>query len=189
MLALVLCVAYALGCISPGWWLVRRTTGVDLRTTGSGATGATNAARVLGGKAFALVMTLDAVKAGIAILFARAVLQDPTWHSLAMPAVVVGHIWPATLRFRGGRGAAPLLGGSVALNPWFLAAAAVPAALVACFKRRTFAITSAAAAGGIACAWWLLPSLPDRIAFGISVAFVVIAHRSHFVKTSPSPVP
>ena len=189
MLAIALCLAYVLGCLSPGWWLVRRKTGADLRATGSGGTGATNAARVLGGWAFAVVLLLDAGKTAIAVLVARALLPGNPWHALAMPAAVAGHIWPAQLRFKGGRGAGPLLGGCVALNPWFLVAAAAPAALVAVFVRHTFALTTAAALGGIAAAWWLLPTTPERTAFAAAVALVVLAHRSHFVRAWHRPVP
>ncbi len=189
MLALALCLSYALGCVSPGWWLVRRTTGGDLRSEGSGGTGATNAARVLGPGGFVLVLLLDAAKAVLAVSLARRLTHADPWHALALPLVVAGHIWPVTLRFRGGKGAGPLLGGCVALNPWFAVAAAVPAALTAVFKRRTFAITSAAAAGGIGCAWWLLPDLPARVAFASAVGLVLVAHRTHFARMFNHSVP
>lgn len=189
MLLLPLCVGYALGCLSPGWWLVRRSTGTDLRAAGSGATGATNAARVLGGWAFVVVLLLDAAKAAAAVLVSRALVGPDPWYVLALPAVVAGHIWPAPLKFQGGRGAGPLLGGCLALNPWFAAAAAVPAALVAVVTRKSIAITSGATVGGIVAAWWLLPDLPDRVAFGAAVSLVILAHRSHFVRALRRPVP
>ncbi len=187
MLALVLLLSYALGCVSPGWWLVRRRTGGDLRASGSGATGATNAARVLGRGGFALVLALDAAKAALAVLLARWLVPPDAWPALALPAVIAGHIWPVTLRFRGGRGAGPLLGGCIALNPLFAAAAGVPAAVAALFTRRSFVIALAATLGGVAGAWWLLPARPERIAFGLSLALVVIAHAGHFAKIQPRP--
>jgi acyl phosphate:glycerol-3-phosphate acyltransferase len=189
MLSLALCAAYAFGCLSPGWWLVRRTAGSDLRATGSGMTGATNAARVLGNGGFALVLLLDAAKAAAAVLFARMLLPGDPWSALAMPAAIAGHIWPAPLRFKGGRGAGPLLGGCIVLNPFFALAAAVPAAIAGVVTRRRFVATVAAAAGGIAGAWWLLPSTPDRLAFALALAFVILAHRSYFVRPSRRPVP
>jgi acyl phosphate:glycerol-3-phosphate acyltransferase len=189
MLALALCAAYALGCLSPGWWLVRLVTGSDLRITGSGRTGATNAARVLGHGGFALVLLLDAAKAAAAVLVARLLVPGDPWSALAMPAAVAGHIWPAPLRFKGGRGAGPLLGGCIMLNPFFALAAAVPAGIAGAITRRRFVATLAAALGGIAAAWWLLPLTPDRIAFAIALALVVLAHRSYFVRASHRPVP
>lgn len=186
MLFVALGVAYVIGCLSPGWWLVRRATGRDLRETGSGGTGASNAARVLGAWAFAVVLLLDAGKAALAVLLARWIAPTAPWSALSLPAVVAGHIWPAQLRFKGGRGAGPLLGGVVALNPWFLAAAVAGAAIAALIKRRTFVITTGAAIAGIVAAAWLLPATPDRASFGLAVAFVVLAHRSHFVRVLPS---
>jgi acyl phosphate:glycerol-3-phosphate acyltransferase len=182
MLALALLLSYALGCLSPGWWLVRRATGNDLRTTGSGGTGATNAARVLGGRGFGLVLVLDVAKAAVAILLSGWLAPAQPWHVLALPAVVAGHIWPVQLGFRGGRGAGPLLGGCIALNPWFVAAAAVPAVVASVFTRRAIFLTLAAAIGSIVSAWWLLPQFEMRLSFALGLAFVVLAHRSHLMR-------
>jgi glycerol-3-phosphate acyltransferase PlsY len=184
MIVLALCLAYGLGCLSPGWWLVRRATGGDLRDQGSGGTGATNAARVLGGWAFATVLLLDAAKAAGAVLLARALASDTPWHVLALPAAVAGHIWPAPLRFRGGKGAGPLLGGAVALNPWFLAAAVAGAGLGAAVNRRVRVATTSAAVAGVAASPWLLPGRPERVAFAVAVALVVLAHRRYFMRPS-----
>lgn len=189
MLIVAVCLSYALGCLSPGWWLVRQATGADLRQTGSGGTGATNAARVLGPRAFVAVLLLDTAKAALAVVLSRWLLHSDPWYALAMPAVVAGHIWPAPLRFRGGRGAAPLLGAAVAFNLLFAVAAAIPAALVAAVTRRKLAITTAAAVGGIAAAFWLLRDQPARVAFGLAIAFVLFAHRSHFARALHRPVP
>lgn len=189
MLAIALLAAYALGCLSPGWWLVRRQTGGDIRSSGSSGTGATNVARVLGPPAFAAVLVLDAAKAALAVGLARWLVPTDPWSALALPVVVAGHIWPAPLGFRGGRGAGPLLGGSIALNWLFAVAAAIPAALVALFTRRTFAITTGATLGGIAGAYWLLPVRESLISFALAVALVLFAHRGYLVKTTRTPPP
>ena len=187
MLIVALCVAYAAGCFSPGWFLVRRATGEDLREKGSGGTGATNAARVLGRWAFAVVLLLDAGKAAAAVLLARWLTGNADWSALALPAVVAGHIWPVQLRFKGGRGAGPLLGGSIVLSPWFAAAAAAGAGLGALLSRRSFVITTSAALAGVIAAVWLLSTLGDRVAFAVAVGLVILAHRSHFVRVLPRP--
>lgn len=189
VLALALLLAYALGCFSPGWWLVRRKTGGDLRAHGSGVTGATNAARVLGPRLGLLVLALDAAKAALAVLLARWLAPAAAWHVLALPAVVAGHIWPAPLRFRGGRGAGPLLGGCLALHPFFALAAGAPATLALVFTRRSFALALAATFGGIAAAPWLLPGLEARVAFAAAVALVLLAHRDRLSKRDTPPKP
>ena len=189
MLALALLLAYALGCVSPGWWLVLRKSGGDVRAHGSGVTGATNAARVLGPRTGFLVLALDAAKAALAVLLARWLAPADAWHALALPAVVAGHIWPAPLRFRGGRGAGPLLGGCLALNPLFALAAGAPAALAAVFTRRSFVLAVAATLGGIAAAAWLLPGREARVAFAAAVALVLLAHRDRLPKRDTRPKP
>src|SRR5262245_14621671 len=114
---LVIPVAYLLGGVSAGYWLVRLQTGVDVRAQGTGVTGATNAARILGRRGFALVLLLDALKGALAALVSRAVGFEAGWEFAAAAAVVAGHVWPIQLGFRGGRGLGPLLGAWLVLAP------------------------------------------------------------------------
>src|SRR5215207_10054628 len=107
---LILPAAYLLGGSSAGYWLVRFRTGTDVRRQGSGATGATNAARMLGRGGFALVLLLDAIKGAVAAIVARILGFEGGWEFAAAVAVVAGHVWPIQLGFRGGRGLGPLLG-------------------------------------------------------------------------------
>ena len=102
--------AYLFGGVSPGYWLARMR-GVDLRNTGSNSTGARNAGRVLGKRGFYLVVVLDIAK-GIAVTVVAAfVLRvSDVWQFAAAVAVVVGHIWPVWLGFRGGKGVATFHG-------------------------------------------------------------------------------
>src|SRR5580658_10788350 len=136
-LALALVAAYVLGGVSPGWLAVRLAGGGDVRARGSGTTGATNAGRVLGDRGFILVLALDALKGGVAVEIARVLAPASPWAVLAVPAVVAGHIWPIWLGFRGGRGAAPLLGCCIALSPWLALGSVLPGlALLAATKQR-----------------------------------------------------
>lgn len=110
--------AYALGSL-PTSWLVGRLRGVDLREHGSGNLGATNAYRVLGWTAGAPVLVVDVAKG-----FVAAALF-PDWDGTANGALAVfygmaaiaGHVWPFTLRFRGGKGVATGAGVLLALAP------------------------------------------------------------------------
>jgi acyl phosphate:glycerol-3-phosphate acyltransferase len=181
-LAATLAGAYALGGLSPGWWLVRRFGGGDIRAHGSGKTGATNARRVLGERGFAAVLLLDAVKGAAAVLAARWLEPSQPWAALALPAVVAGHIWPVWLGFRGGRGGGPLLGGCFALS-WQLAAASIAAGLlVGGLARRRFLAGVTAVAFSLAAVWWLIPGGPARVSFVAAAALVVLAHRSYLGK-------
>ena len=110
--ALVLA-AYALGCFTTGYYLVRLCTGKDVRTSGSGSAGATNTARALGGWAFFLTFLINMLKGAMAVWAARIFHLPPAWVVACMIAVVAGHVWPAQLDFRGGKGVATLLGALV----------------------------------------------------------------------------
>lgn len=114
----VLLLAYAIGCLSAGYYLVKwQKKGADIRELGSGTAGATNAGRVLGRQGFLIVTLFDGVKGIVAAQIAILLGQPPLVVSLAALFVVAGHIFPAQLRFRGGKGIAPALGGIIATVP------------------------------------------------------------------------
>lgn len=102
--------AYILGCFTSGYYLVRWITGKDLRELGSGTVGARNAARVLGKTGFLLTVLCDFGKGSFTVWAARQFTTDDRLVALALLSVVVGHIWPAQLRFHGGKGMATSLG-------------------------------------------------------------------------------
>jgi len=102
--------AYILGCFATGYYLVRMRTGQDIRELGSGSVGAKNVGRLLGWRGFLTVVLGDVCKGMFAVWVARHFTKDDRLVALAMVAVVVGHVWPAQLWFRGGKGIATSLG-------------------------------------------------------------------------------
>jgi len=102
--------AYLLGCFTAGYYWVRVWTEQDVRASGSGSTGATNVARLLGGRGFLVTFLLDCAKGVVAVAAARYAHSHHATVALAMLAVVAGHIWPVHLGFRGGKGVATSLG-------------------------------------------------------------------------------
>ena len=70
-LTLMALVAYLIGSISTGYLIVKSKTGQDIRTIGSGSTGATNVKRVLGKKWFFVVLLLDAIKGALPVILAK----------------------------------------------------------------------------------------------------------------------
>lgn len=110
--------AFFLGAVPFGLVLGRLVAGVDVRAAGSGNIGATNVARTAGKKLGALVLLLDALKALLPTLAARALFPDhPAWHAAVAFAAVLGHVFSPYLKFRGGKGVASALGGLLALTP------------------------------------------------------------------------
>ena len=114
--AVVAVVCFLIGSINPAT-LVARALGRDLRASGSGNPGATNAGRVLGRKwRLLLVLVLDVLKAYLPTLVVlRTMGTVPAL--VAGFAVVLGHVFSPFLRGRGGKGVACALGTVLAIEP------------------------------------------------------------------------
>ena len=85
-------------------------------TQGSGNPGASNVARVLGTRWGALVFLLDALKGAAPALIGLALDTRPGAYVM-VSAAVLGHMFPATRRFRGGKGVATMGGAMMVLHP------------------------------------------------------------------------
>jgi acyl phosphate:glycerol-3-phosphate acyltransferase len=105
--------AYILGSLNGAYYLMKWKHGIDIRTTGSGNAGATNAGRSMGKKGFLLVLIFDLAKGMLAVLLVRWSSGTEAIAGLSAAAAVVGHIFPIQLRFRGGKGIAVSLGALV----------------------------------------------------------------------------
>lgn len=123
-------ISYLIGSLMGSLIMGRLRGGVDIRTMGSGNAGGTNALRTQGA-AFALgVIIIDigkgAFAAGVVPYLDLAFAPlDPTisraWLAVACGAAAVcGHVWPVYHRFRGGKGAATLIGTLIVLGPALL---------------------------------------------------------------------
>lgn len=109
---LVVIVSYLLGSI-PFGYLIVRLRGGDIREQGSGNIGAANVARNAGAFAGVLTLVLDAAKGYAVVMIASRLSHgsdSPRWMMAAAIAAVVGHMFPAWLGFRGGKGVATSLG-------------------------------------------------------------------------------
>lgn len=118
--AAVFVAGYALGCINTGYYLVRSLRQRDVRETGSHGTGATNVGRVLGRGGYLLTLLMDAGKGVLAIALARYFDLAASGQWAVAFAAIAGHVWPAQLRFRGGRGVATWIGVLAMLDPALL---------------------------------------------------------------------
>jgi len=119
-----LVVAYLLGSLS-GSLLLGRLRGIDIRQSGSGNAGGTNALRVVGWRFALAVVVIDVGKGALAALLGLA----PIGGTAATPsaavmlaaacsfAAVIGHCWPVFFGFRGGKGAGTALGAGLVLAP------------------------------------------------------------------------
>jgi acyl phosphate:glycerol-3-phosphate acyltransferase len=101
----VLIIAYLLGSIPFGLLLAKYTAGIDITKQGSGNIGATNVVRICGKRLGLITFALDALKGAVAVWIALW-LGDTWLQSLAGLAVVLGHMYPCWLQFKGGKGVA-----------------------------------------------------------------------------------
>lgn len=114
---LCLLLGYALGAIPFGLVLTRAAGAGDVRAIGSGNIGATNVLRTGRKELAAATLLLDAGKGAAAVLLARMIWPDlPQAEGLAAIGALLGHLFPAWLGFRGGKGMATLIGIVLALH-------------------------------------------------------------------------
>lgn len=126
----LIAIAYALGCVSTGYYFVRARSGTDIREAGSGNYGARNVGRIHGRSAFAVTLAGDTLKATIPVALAQYFGFETVTIILVSLAVVIGHIWPVQLRFRGGKGLASAMGAVLAIDYRVVLIALVVAAAV-----------------------------------------------------------
>ncbi len=111
--------SYLLGSIPFGYLLVRVFRGEDVRSSGSGNIGATNVARRSPALGVATLL-LDAGKGFAAVLLAKSLFPEPHQKLILTTAAffaVLGHLFPAWLKFRGGKGVATGFGSFVLIAP------------------------------------------------------------------------
>ena len=176
---LLVAACYCLGCFTAGYYWVRWRTGQDIRELGSGSVGARNVGRFLGRWAFVVVLLLDFTKGALAVWLATKFDVSLEVTVMSMAAVVVGHTWPAQLRFHGGKGVATSLGAILAFDP--LSALLLVLVFLVCFPLlRNFTL-----AGLLAFA--LSPFAGFLTAFGVIevaalsslAAIVLLAHHKN----------
>lgn len=117
-IVLAVAAAYLVGSLAGSLMLARVFGQADLRTQGSGNAGATNALRT-GGRGYgAAVLVFDLLKGVIAALLIPALFGvGPAVAFACGAAAVIGHVYPVFFSFRGGKGAATLIGVLLSLVP------------------------------------------------------------------------
>ncbi len=178
-LALLVVAGYLAGSMPFGYWLVRLTKGVDIRTVGSGNIGATNVWRTYGLRYGLPVAILDMAK-GFAPALVATLVDGHLVGVLAGAAAMFGHWRPLFLGFaKGGKmvataggaflGAAPAVGG-IGTGVWILVFLVTRYASVASMVA---AASLPAVAAGLGYPW-------PVIAFGATAAAaVIVLHRAN----------
>ena len=116
---LMMFISYFIGSIPTGYLIVKLLKGIDIRTVGSGSTGATNVKRVLGKKWFITVMFLDALKGFLSVTLTSIFVVK--YSAIGLPQVlsaimvIIGHSHSIFLKFTGGKSVASAVGTIFAL--------------------------------------------------------------------------
>jgi len=180
IIALIL--AYLIGALPSAVWIGKFFYKIDVREYGSGNAGATNTFRVLGKKAGTVVMLIDIAKGyGATYLafylgdFAVGTPQLVNFQLALGIAVVVGHIFPIYVGFRGGKGIATLLGVVLMIQPQaaFVCMGIFVLTLII-FRYVSLSSMLAGAAFPLLIFFVYQNKEPSLLIFGIAIAFLVI---------------
>jgi len=173
---------YLLGSVPFAVIVSRAFRLADPRSFGSGNPGATNVLRSGSKKAALLTLVGDAAKGWLAMFLAARVGADGTAVAVAGLAAFLGHVFPFTLRFRGGKGVATALGVLLGFSG---ALAGITAAIwlgVVIFTRYSSLAALAAAVAAPALTWWLVRSVDVTAVVTLMCAVLIYRHKSNIRK-------
>ena len=186
-------VSYLIGAINPAT-LLARARGIDLKSSGSGNPGATNASRVMGRRIGIYVLIFDLLKGFLpALLF--TIYVGPAAGAFAGFAAILGHMTSPFLGFHGGKGVATTLGVLLAVEPWWLIPVLATFAIVFLLSHRT-GIASVGGAVALLGASVLDHNNGEVSILGVCIAIlVIIKHRRNIAeawrdwRSKPNPNP
>lgn len=185
LLAVVIA-AYIIGSIPTGYIIVKAFTGQDIRTIGSGSTGATNVKRVMGKKWFFITLLLDAFKGALPVVLAKIFATTFTGigllHVLAAIAVILGHSKSIFLKFTGGKSVASGVGTILALN-WQVGLIIAAIWAVVTFVSRYVSVGSIVALAISPFLMWAFKAPLAYIAYcALGAVYIIYLHRSNIVR-------
>jgi acyl phosphate:glycerol-3-phosphate acyltransferase len=172
-------ISYLIGTIMTAYVVMKLSKGEDIRKLGSGNVGARNAGRLLGKKGFLLTAIGDVVKGMLVVVGAKYLDFSFVEQIISLIAVVVGHVWPITLKFKGGKGIATAAGGLLILayQP-FLVFGLIFLILLAIV--RSFTLAGMTAFFTMPFIYWFMNySILECFLVFIVIAILLFAHRDN----------
>ncbi len=173
---------YLLGSVPFAVIVSRAFRLADPRSFGSGNPGATNVLR--SGNKLAALLTLlgDAAKGWLAMFIATRVGADGTAIAAAGLAAFLGHVFPFTLGFKGGKGVATALGVLLGFSGILAGVTAAIWLAVAAITRYSSLAALTAAAAAPVLTWWLLGGIESTVTVALMCAVLIYRHRSNIKK-------
>ena len=165
-------IGYLFGCLH-GSQLVGKIKNVDIKNSGVKNAGASNTTIILGWKYGILVALIDIFKATLAILLVLFIITENgitgDWKYLLIYTtvffVIIGHNYPITMKFSGGKGTASLVGALIAID-WKIALIGIAILLIFTFTTDYLVI-------GVLC-MYLSFLITNFLFFGIEPTWIVI---------------
>jgi len=169
-------IGYLLGSIPFGLLLTRLAGFGDVRRIGSGNIGATNVLRTGSKTLAALTLLLDLGKGVAAPLIAA--LWGPAPMLAAAAAVVLGHMFPVWIGFRGGKAVATALGVVIAVA-WPVAVIAFPVWLAVAVVSRYSSLAALVATVVAAASAGLMVDWRRAVLIAAIAALIVVRHHEN----------
>jgi glycerol-3-phosphate acyltransferase PlsY len=173
--ALALLIGYVFGLLQTAFYVGKIIYKKDIREFGSKNSGATNAIRVFGWKPGLAVFIIDILKSVAAYFFCYYVFKNPLAGIYGGLGVIIGHDFPVTLRFKGGKGSASGIGLMLSANP-ALAVVSLLLGFAAVFFTRYISLASML----IASSFFVLNVIFDA-SFEVCAAFFAVAALSVYM--------
>ena len=183
---LILFLGYLFGSFPSGYLAGRIAKGIDIRSLGSGSTGATNVLRHIGKRAAITVFLLDLFKGVLSILLAKYFLLNDSWQVAIGLSTLIGHIWPIWLNWKGGKAVATGLGIFLGLS-WQVGLATLGIFIIIITLFRIVSLARVSAALALPLIMFLSFStsnfsLPFLIISLLAMTLVIWRHRENIVR-------
>ena len=170
---------YSFGCFNPAQLLASRR-GIDIRKEGSKNAGASNVVLLMGKKAGLITAITDILKAYLAaVIAAMLVPACAVAKEVAAIFCVLGHMFPVTMEFKGGKGLACMAGGVLAYNHRLFFLLAVVEITFALLMDYIVAITISLAILLPALYLWTKKNLRVGLLMGLVGGVVLYKHREN----------
>ena len=183
---LILFLGYLFGSFPSGYLAGRITKGVDIRSLGSGSTGATNVLRHIGKRAAIAVFLIDVFKGVLSILLAKYFLLNDSWQVAIGLSTLIGHIWPVWLNWKGGKAVATGLGIFLGLS-WQVGLTTLGIFILMILLFRIVSLASISAALALPLIMFLsfnnsIISLPFLLISLLAMTLVIWRHRENIIR-------
>ena len=183
---LILLLGYLFGSFPSGYLAGKIAKGIDIRSLGSGSTGATNVLRHIGKRAAISVFLIDVFKGVLAISLAKYFLLNDSWQVAIGLSTLVGHIWPVWLNWKGGKAVATGLGIFLGLS-WQVGLATLGIFLLMITLFRIVSLASLSAALALPLIMFLSfgnsnISLPFLVISLLAMTLVIWRHRENIAR-------